>query len=148
MIALASRHPDLKAFAAKSLLPQRGTKLCKMQHIPWRKALGFWDILATLFWWCSALAFMIVGVYEWEHVGSQMSVKDRYNRFGLGNVDPTTTIDLSGGQFPYSAFNNFPVLCMIANSPQLWLSIGYLLWNNQITRIWMEREWLSRSISR
>jgi hypothetical protein len=23
----------------------------------------------------------------------------------------------------------------------LWLSFGYLLWNNQVTRIWIEREW-------
>ena len=38
---------------------------------------------------------------------------------------------------------HFPVQVIIANCPQLWLSIGYLLWNNQITRIWMEREWRS-----
>src|SRR5271165_6656346 len=33
------------------------------------------------------------------------------------------------------------LLIIIGNSPQLWLSFGYLLWNNQLTRIWMVHEW-------
>jgi hypothetical protein len=112
-------------------------------RIPWRRALGFWDVVVAIFWWISALGVTGFGVFAWQVLGTGLTFSDRLKRFGVGTVDPMTsllpgTTDIRGG-----SPNTFPLQVIIANCPQLWLSVGYLLWNNQITRIYMEGEWRS-----
>ena len=141
MIALGSRHPHLRQRAANAGM-FRGQP-CRLLRIPWRKALGFWDFLVAVFWWVSALGVLVFGIVEWQIIGQGLNISDRLKRFGLGTIDPTTSIIPGGTYFGDGSANTLPLQILIANSPQLWLSIGYLLWNNQITRIWMEHEWRS-----
>jgi fucose 4-O-acetylase-like acetyltransferase len=136
MIAVAARHEDLRNRVIDSGANMFGGKPCKQLRIPWVKALGFWDLVIAVFWWVSAASVMALGAYEWETVGSRMGWVNRWKRFGLGNIDPATSI-VPGGGSP----NTFPIQVLIANFPQLWFSVGYCFWNNQISRIYMEHEW-------
>jgi hypothetical protein len=55
-----------------------------------------------------------------------------------------TNIGITFSSVSLSIFpNSFPLVTIIANSPQLWVSAGYLLVNNQVTLFWMEKEWRS-----
>ena len=139
IIAVGARHPNLRSFATPGKMFDG--KPCRLLHIPWRKALGFWDVLVAVFWWVSALGIVTFGIWEWFMVGQGMSWSDRWKRFGLGSVDPATSIVPGSANYQEGTPNTFPLQVIIANLPQLWLSIGYLLWNNQISRIWLEREW-------
>jgi hypothetical protein len=139
MIAVGARHPHLRMYAPEGIM--FGRQPCRVLHIPWRKALGFWDFLVAVFWWVSALGVVTFGVWEWVMVGQGMSWGDRWKRFGFGNIDPATSIVPGSADYQEGTPNTFPLQVIIANLPQLWLSIGYLLWNNQISRIWLEREW-------
>ena len=139
MITLGSRHPHLRSLAGEGNM--FGNEGCRLLHIPWRKALGFWDAIVAVFWWVSALGIVIFGIWEWILIGQGMSWSDHWKRFGLGSIDPATSIVPGGSDYQEGSANTFPLQVIIANLPQLWLSIGYLLWNNQISRIWMEREW-------
>jgi hypothetical protein len=94
----------------------------------------------AIFWWVSALGVLSFGIFELFSVGGRIGWKDRFKRFGLGTIDPATSIINSGSSYTGSP-STFPLQVIIANCPQLWLSIGYLLWNNQLSRIYMEREW-------
>src|SRR5438477_12754683 len=87
---------------------------------------------------------MIYGAMSWVGLGSQSSISDRIKRFGFGSIEPATAfVPGFGTSTENGEPDTFPVQVIVANSLQLWLSLGYLLWNNQITRIWMEREWRS-----
>src|SRR5271163_1136687 len=93
----------------------------------------------------SALGVSIAGVITFVNVTSGLSLSAALQLFGIGSINyltsfvPGQTNPAHTGGTPESA----SLQIIIANSPQLWLSLGYLLWNNQITRIWMEREWRS-----
>jgi hypothetical protein len=143
IIAVGARHPNLRT-------PRHGLgsgmfrgKTCHEFRIPWRRALGIWDFLVAVFWWVSALGVTTYGIYSWEVVGKGLTFSDHLRRFGFGAVDPMTSMIPGQSDIRNGSPNTFPLLVIIANCPQLWLSLGYLLWNNQITRIWMEREWRS-----
>ena len=145
IIAVGARHHELRTPRYPRDQGMFRGQPCPSQpfRIPWRKALGFWDILVAMFWWISGLGVTAYGVYAWQVIGTGLTLSDRLKRFGVGAVDPMTsllpgTTDIRGG-----SPNTFPLQVIIANCPQLWLSIGYLLWNNQITRIYMEGEWRS-----
>jgi hypothetical protein len=142
MIALGARHPHLREHYHRNNRTFPG--FCRQQRIRWVHALGPLDLMVVIFWWVSALGVSAFGVFFWVHLGLQVSVGNRLKVFGLGTVSAETSF-LVGP--PADDFNlggpssMFPLLVIIGNSPQLWLSFGYLLWNNQVTRIWIEREW-------
>jgi hypothetical protein len=144
MIALGARHPQLRdrLYGKKS-----GTFRCPrvIPRIRWVKALSWGDLAVAIFWWISALGVTTFGVlyWMWAAEGLSMSLVDRFKRFGLGTIDPSTSFVPGSGDSRKGTPSTFPVQVIVANSPQLWLSFGYLLWNNQVTRIWMEREWRS-----
>jgi hypothetical protein len=140
MITLGARHPWLRTFVEDGNMFKG--QPCRLLRIPWRKALDGWDMSVVIFWWISAVSIAGLGVFEWERVGKEMTIGDRFKRFGLGTIDPLTSIP-GGTNYQDESPNTFPIQVLIANCPQLWLSIGYLLWNNQISRIWMEMEWRS-----
>jgi hypothetical protein len=95
------------------------------------------------FWWLSAATVAGLGYYSWNDVAAGDSFIDRVRRFGLGTLDPATTLVSGLNGTPYQDGISFSVQIFIANIPQVWLTIGYLTWNNQISRIWLEKEWRS-----
>jgi hypothetical protein len=141
MIAVGARHPNLRKFARDANMFKG--EPCRELKIRWKQALGGWDFLVAMFWWISSLGVLGLGMYEFMKAGGVMTWSDRYKRFGLGTIDPTTSIIPNAASAQNGDASTFPIQIIIANCPQLWLSIGYILWNNQITRIWMEREWRS-----
>ena len=107
----------------------------------WVQGLGRFDLIVAIFWWCSSLGVAIGGAGAWFGIVGGLSISDCWQRYGMEAVDPSTSfIPGSAGNFGASP-KQLPGFSIIANCPQLWLSIGYLLWNNQITRIWTEHEW-------
>ena len=136
MIAVGARHKALREYARDNR--SLGTAPYQQLRIRWFKALGFGSRVFVFLWTINVIGVVGIGIYLWISVSKYMSWGDRYRRFGLGTIDPATSIVL-GSQ--HSVPNTFPVLVVIANSPQLLFSVGYLFWNNQITQIYMEREW-------
>ena len=142
MIAVGGRHPRLRSCPqAKNVMFKE--EPCHRLRIRWKDALGWLDFLIALVWWVSSLGALVLGVYEFMHAGGSLSWNDRYKRFGLGTIDPATSISSGETNAKDGNASTFPLQIIIANLPQLWLSLGYLFWNNQISRIWMEREWRS-----
>jgi hypothetical protein len=132
MITVGARYPHIRELSEQI----SADSAYRPEKIRWVRALGRWDLGVAIFWWASALGVTLFGALLWDEESSWIpQVSDRFKRYGLGTV----TIDLS--RSPDIPF--FPALVIIANSPQIWLSIGYLLWNTQVTRIWMEGEWRS-----
>jgi hypothetical protein len=143
IIAVGARHPHLRAQRSQWGAGMFKGKPCHKFRIRWLSALGFWDFLVAVFWWVSGLGVTAYGIYSWEVVGKGLTFADHIKRFGFGAVDPMTSLTPGQSNIRDGTPSTFPLLVIIANCPQLWLSLGYLLWNNQITRIWMEREWRS-----
>ena len=146
MIVLGARHPELRQFLPGNP-PAKGADLgpqpYRQMKIPWRRALGPADVVVLVFWWSTAISVTTVGTYCWYHVVGGISLSDRLRRFGLGTEDPATTIVSGTTGKPFQQGLPFAGQIITANLPQVWSTIGYLTWNNQITRIWLEREWRS-----
>jgi len=145
MIYLATRHPELRRFLPDAG-PPRGAVfegVYRRRRIPWRKALGVFDTVAACFWWITAIAVTTIGTYLWYRVAGGLSLSDRMKRFGLGTEDPATSLVSGTTGRPFQEGVSFPVQVIMANLPQVWSTIAYLTWNNQITRIWLEKEWRS-----
>jgi len=149
MIALGTRRPQLQVNRNEKYAFIDGKKGAGMfggpfhpQRIQWVKSLGKLDFAVSVFWWTSVIGVTVAGAMMWNNIGAGLSVSDRLKRFGVGTIDPSTSF-IPGSSGGDAGPHLFPILVLVANSPQLWLSFGYLLWNNQITRIWMEQEWRS-----
>jgi hypothetical protein len=140
MIALGARHPPLRSYA-RNRNPLQGAY--DTMKIRWKSALGILDAFFIVAYAIIGLVVTGLGVYLWIAVGKEMSWSERFKRFGLGTVDPETSVVPGKSNYQDANPDTFPVLVLIANSPQLFFSIGYLFWNNQITRIYMEHEWRS-----
>ena len=145
MIYLATRHPELRRFLPESG-PPRGAVfegVYRRKRIPWRKSLGILDATAASFWWITGIAVTTIGTYLWYSIAGGLSLSDRMKRFGLGTEDPATSLVSGTTGHPFQQGLPFPVEVIVANLPQVWSTIAYLTWNNQITRIWLEQEWRS-----
>jgi len=145
MIYLATRRSEMRRFLPDAG-PPRGAVfegVYRRQKIPWRKALGVFDTVAACFWWITAIAVTTIGTYLWYSIAGGLSLSDRMKRFGLGTEDPATSLVSGTTGRPFQEGVSFPVQVIMANLPQVWSTIAYLTWNNQITRIWLEREWRS-----
>ena len=107
------------------------------QWIFWWRRLGKFDYLAFLLWWASVGIAIGIGRSKMEKLRNSVAfslTRDGLNVM-LGRVDTFT--------FIHSLPQSFPVVLLIANSPQLWISVCLLIWNTQISQMWMEREWRS-----
>lgn len=145
MIVLAARHPELRRFIPDAG-PPRGAIFegpYQKQKLPWRRALGVADVTVACFWWTTAITVTTIGTYCWYHVVGGISMSARFKRFGLGTEDPATSIVSGSTGRPFQEGLPFALQVVIANLPQVWSTIGYLTWNNQISRIWLERDWRS-----
>jgi len=150
MIVLAARHPELRQF-----LPDTGPSKGAVfdgpyapRRIPWRKTLGRYDILVAVSWWISSVGVLALGIVAWEEVVGGISLPLSFRRFGLGTEDPATTLASGTTGRPFQIGPPFPAQVIWANLPQVWLTIGYLTWNNMIGRIWLEKEWRSYYLKR
>jgi len=70
-------------------------------------------------------------------------MSDRMKRFGLGTEDPATSLVSGSTGRPFQQGLPFAIQVIVANLPQVWSTIGYLTWNNHVSRIWLERDWRS-----
>jgi hypothetical protein len=136
--------------AEKKVLLKPGFKMFpgpfRSRKVRWVRALGVEDLLTAVFIFLSAAAVLAIGTLGWSHYsyGYGLSLSDCLKERGLGSID--IVFVPGSGSAPISEYEKpvtFPLQVLVANCPQIWLSIGYLLCNNQVTRIWMEREWRS-----
>ena len=144
MIVLGARHPELRQFLSGD--SPRGAIFegpYRRRKLPWRRALGVSDLVIACFWWITAIAVTTLGTYSWYNVVGGLSMSMRLKRFGLGTEDPATSLVSGSTGRPFQQGLPFALQVMIANLPQVWSTICYLTWTNQITRIWLEREWRS-----
>ena len=120
----------------------------------WIRYLGFLDWSVWLFWVGSIVTAWILtekslGTVRREFRNANSSeITDLFTLFsiaGFGKISLAFIISSSGGEtaFDGRTATGLPLQIALANSPQFWFSLGYLLWNNQITRIWGEHEWRS-----
>jgi len=110
----------------------------------WIGYLGLLDWLVWIFWVASvAMIWYFVGTsldtvrngFRDENGQEITNIFTLFGIAGFGKVSLAFIIsDEAAG---------LPLQVALANCPQLWLSVGYLLWNNQLTRIWGEHEWRS-----
>jgi hypothetical protein len=115
-IVLAAREPAIRDGS-------RGSKLLglvRSSRFEWQSTLGRLEWASWVFWWISIVSVSLVGFFYWSVTEGSFSIA------------------IPGGLLNWKYF---PIILLIANSPQLWLSFGYVFWNNQLTRIWMEHEW-------
>ena len=122
----------------------------------WIQYLDVWDYLIWLFWVGSIVIISIFlnksldvvkNDFRGEDSETITNIFDLFAIAGFGKVSLSFIISNSGGQTAVQGGGavGLPLQIALANAPQLWLSICYLLWNNQITRIWGEHEWRSYS---
>src|SRR5271169_2543319 len=110
----------------------------------WIRYLGALDWLVWIFWVAS------VGMI-WYFVGKSLNtvrngfrdengheITNIFTLFGIAGFGKVSLVFIISDEAA-----GLPLQVALANCPQLWLSVGYLLWNNQLTRIWGEHEWRS-----
>lgn len=167
-IAVATRHRDVLSVPGECLASSGDyrrpeVRALKGGGIPMRAAferrywllyLGFLDWIVWTFWIVSIiLVWVLMGKsvdtvradYRDENGGE---ISDIFELFSIAGFGKASLAFILGNSIGQSAFDGqsaagLPLQIAIANAPQLWLSIGYLFWNNQITRIWSEHEWRS-----
>jgi hypothetical protein len=120
----------------------------------WIRYLGFLDWTVWVFWVGSVVAVWILMDMSLDTVRSEFrnddgseitSIFGLFSIAGFGKISLAFLLSSSQGNTSFHAEEpiGLPIQIAIANAPQLWLSLGYLLWDNQITRIWGEHEWRS-----
>ena len=120
----------------------------------WIRYLGFLDWLVWTFWVASVGTIWyfvsksldtVRNEFRQEDGSEITSIFTLFNIAGFGKVSLAFIISNTGGSVALEGAEavGLPLQVALANCPQLWLSVGYLLWNNQITRIWGEHEWRS-----
>ena len=145
MIAAAANYPELRRDLPDPDPPKGAIfeGIYQRQRIAWRRAIGRSDLITAIFWWVTAIVVTTIGIYSWYNVVGGIHLSDRLKRFGLGTEDPATSLVSGATGQPFQIGPPFPLQVIIANLPQVWLTIGYLTWNNMIGRIWLEKEWRS-----
>ena len=121
MLSLSVRHPELAAHLPSNI----GLEIQGKKMAAWRQCLGTIDYAIIAFWWACRIHLSVLGVGDTWAKGTKFF--DPSSRTGQGGLLQAT----------------FVTAGLIANAPQIWVSIAYFVWNYQITRIWMEREWHS-----
>ena len=64
---------------------------CRRQKFRWVKSLGIMDFGVAVFWWVSVIGVTIGGAVSWINIGAGLNFSDRFRRFGLGTIDPSTS---------------------------------------------------------
>ena len=169
-IAVATRHREElsvpgECLANKGEWKRQGMRALKggIRGIPlravyarriWIRYLGTLDWIVWLFWVGSIACIWVLvekslatvrNNFRDEHSDEITNIFTLFSIAGFGRVSLAFIVSNSGGETAFEGEKavGLPLQIALANSPQLWLSVGYLLWNNQITRIWGEHEWRS-----
>jgi hypothetical protein len=107
------------------------------KHKPWAWFLGISDWLTYVFW--------VAGVGGvWGLVGYNFWSSDSSFTWGQQDFGLTGAYGILEYQWSYqTALSSGEIFqaIVVSNLGQLLLSVAYLLFNNQITRLWQEREW-------
>jgi hypothetical protein len=126
---------------------RRGSKLNRFDRkkaVKWGATAGYQDILVWIYWVSivSCLVYLIIlrGSIL-EYAGDSMTSKSLVRQYPMGYIHHMLTVEIDSLNPITPA--GFQRLLFFTNFPQLLVSSSYLLWNNQITRIWMEQEWRS-----
>lgn len=138
-ILLGTKNPKVN-------LHQKGSRLTLKRKVPvrWISTLGPRDILIWVFWFSSIFSVTIIGFVGWKTSGEGESLMAFARAAPIGS----TNLWVKPGSLVANDSLALLGLILLANCPQLWLSACYLLWNNQLTRIWMEHEWRSFYLQR
>jgi Family of unknown function (DUF6536) len=120
----------------------------------WIRYLGLLDWTVWVFWVASmSLTWFLMNqslnkvrnVFKDESGAEITNLFQLFSLSGFGKASLAFLISNARGQAAFAGQTAaaLPIQIALANAPQLWLSLTYLLWNNQITRIWSEHEWRS-----
>lgn len=134
--SLCSRRKNPKSNPSSEIIATHRSK-------SWISFMEMGDVLSYIFLFAVAITAWIIGI--WSIVGPGHSFTWQQPDFGLiPNVLDTlddTTSNISPGF--YLMWNSLFASLLVANIAQLPISIGYTLFNYQITRLWREYEWRS-----
>ena len=113
------------------------------KHKFWAWYFGKSDWLIYIFWILGVATMWFLLGYYWN-IDSPSSLQWEQPEFGLAGTDAAIQFQWlsSVGPSTISSSDIFQAV-VLSNLPQLWISCAYLLFNNQITRLWLEREWRS-----
>ena len=119
MLWLSAEHPELASFT-----PLRSElQIIGRRKIKWYQQWGPVDHATFVFWWACILRMIWLGSQGMAYLGTDLSV-------------------FSGAQCASSGIVTHNLgMMMLANIPKVWVAVSYFVWNNQISRMWMEREW-------
>ena len=129
---------------SKSYMPANGVEVCaKRKHKPWAWFLGASDWVAYFLLICGVAGVWVLVGYNLWIIGSGYTFTWTETGFGLNGGAAVDSMDWNpDGANSLTSTDIFAAVIM-ANIPQLCISIAYLLFNNQISRLWQEREWRS-----
>jgi hypothetical protein len=106
----------------------------------WVATLGPRDLLIWIFWFSSSvMGATFLGIGGWLRNSDGKSLAAFARAYPIGSTRLSINTYILGA----NDAGFLMLTMMLANLPQLWVSACYLLWNNQLTRIWMEHEWRS-----
>ncbi|KAF5008481.1 hypothetical protein FDECE_5240 [Fusarium decemcellulare] len=129
LIVVAEEHPEL--FPLRSD-PPKNLKFRARKKGEYTFSEADRIILPTSYMF--ALALIIAGVSKPQHIGLANG-RDEVYGVSLGPMNRDTLLK--------SPPSSLLAAVMKTNLPQLVLSSWYLVWNNVISRLWVEREWRS-----
>jgi len=118
IIVLSAKHPELGKASRVGSAPELRIK--GPRKIAWHQALTAVDYSVLVLWWACAIRLLSLG---WEG-----SLRED-SKFGL---HPTMA------RYSPISFNK---TLLLSNIPHVWVCVAYFIWNNQISRLLMEREW-------
>jgi hypothetical protein len=143
---------DNRALRGGEGIPRRASRGLRI----WIQYLGILDWIVWVFWVTSVAAICYLTGISLAQVQAKFKDADSqtitsiFDLFGIAGFGRPSLAFIVGNSSPAGGTSfdgrepvGFPLQIALANSPQLWFSVGYLLWNNQITRICGEHEWRS-----
>ena len=145
------RKPEVRALRSQTAgIPLRASN----ERRYWLLYLGPLDWTGWVFWIGSVILVWILMGKSVDTVRAEFrdengaEIGNIFSLLSIAGFGKASLAFVLGNSIGQTAFNSqstasLPLQIAIANSPQLWLSVGYLFWNNQITRIWAEQEWRS-----
>lgn len=152
-IYFAVHNPDIKIpneslaskrKLSKSYMPANGVEIrATRKYKPWAWFLNMSDWVAYFLLICGTAGVWVLVGYNLWLVGSGYMFTWTQTGFGLNGGAAVVAMSwTSDGANALTSANIFAAVIM-ANIPQICISIAYLLFNNQISRLWQEREWRS-----
>ena len=158
VIFLAVENPEFKIpneslaskrKLSKSYMPANGVEVCATRkHKPWARFLGKGDWIVYFLLICGVAGVWVLVGYNLWMAGSGYKFTWTETGFGLNSGSAMDSIDWTPQGDNMLTSTDIFAAVIAANIPQICISIAYLLFNNQISRLWQEREWRSFYLKR